>query len=114
MIKKLDNMRALPNQNTAEVPTADIQESLKILQFRYGRKVGFRPVVRRGVRFYSVEKRLYPESEIVSWIESGDRCGTASPLPGTGILAPSDRRPPDLGARKRPRAREHRLHDRTA
>ena len=50
----------------------DIQESLKILQFRYGRKVGFRPVVvRRGVRFYPVEGKLCSESEIVSWTETG-------------------------------------------
>ena len=114
MIKKLDNKQALPNQNSAEVPTADIQESLKILKFRYRRKVGFQPVVRRGVRFYSVERKLYPESEIVSWIESGDRRGTASPLAGADILARSDRRPPDLGARKRPRTTEPNLHDRTA
>ena len=50
----------------------DIQESLKILQFRYGRKVGFRPVAgRRGVRFYPVEGKLCSESEIVSWIATG-------------------------------------------
>jgi hypothetical protein len=48
----------------------DIQESLKILQFRYGRKV--RPVAgRRGVRFYPVEGKLCSESEIVSWIATG-------------------------------------------
>lgn len=52
--------------------TTDIQESLKILRFRFGRKVGFRPVIaRRGARFYPVEGKLYAETEIVSWIESG-------------------------------------------
>ena len=40
-----------------------IQESLKILRFRYGRKVGFRPVIaRKGVRFYPVEGKLCSES----------------------------------------------------
>ena len=50
----------------------DIQESLKILQFRLGRQVGFRPVVvRRGVRYYPVEGKLYAESAIVSWTDAG-------------------------------------------
>ena len=60
------------NQTAVKARAVDIQESLKILQFRYGRKVGFRPVVaRRGVRFYPVEGKLCSESEIVSWIETG-------------------------------------------
>ena len=50
----------------------DIQESLKILQFRFGRKVGLRPVVvRRSVRYYPVGGKLHAESEIVSWTEAG-------------------------------------------
>jgi hypothetical protein len=50
----------------------DIQELLRIFQFRYGRKVGFRPVaVRRGVRFYPVEGKLCSEMEIVGWTEGG-------------------------------------------
>jgi hypothetical protein len=45
---------------------ADIQESLKILQFRCGRKVGFRPVIARfGVAYYSVDGKLRAESDIV-------------------------------------------------
>ena len=60
------------NQTAVIARTVDIQESLKILQFRYGRKVGFRPVVvGRGVRFYPVEGKLCSESEIVSWTEAG-------------------------------------------
>jgi hypothetical protein len=51
-------------------PGLDTQESLKILQFRFGRKVGFRPaVVRRGVRYYPIDGKLRAESEIVSWTE---------------------------------------------
>ena len=39
----------MQNQIAVKVRAVDIQESLKVLQFRYGRKVGFRPVVaRRG------------------------------------------------------------------
>lgn len=62
----------MQNQNAVRVRAVDIQESLKILRFRYGRRVGFRPVtMRRGVRFYPVEGKLCSESEIVSWIEIG-------------------------------------------
>ena len=60
------------NQTAVIARTVDIQESLKILQFRYGRGVGFRPLfVRRGVRFYPVEGKLSSDSEIVSWTEAG-------------------------------------------
>ena len=56
------------NPTHAKTRALDIQESLKILQFRFGRKVGFLPVVaRRGVRYYPVDGALRPESEIVSW-----------------------------------------------
>ena len=59
------------NQTAVKARAVDIQESLKILQFRYGRKVGFLPVAgRRGVRFYPVEGKLCSESEIVSWTET--------------------------------------------
>ena len=55
------------NRTAGKTPALDIQESLKILQFRFGRKVGFRPVaVGRGVRCYSVDGKLRAESEIVS------------------------------------------------
>jgi hypothetical protein len=68
MIAKLNARQKLRNRTTVKVRAADIQESLKILQFRFGRKVGFRPVaVRRGVRYYPVEGKLRTESEIVSW-----------------------------------------------
>ena len=47
---------------------ADVQESLKILQFRFGLDVAFRPVVvRRGVRYYSVECKLRGESDSLRW-----------------------------------------------
>ncbi len=47
---------------------ADVQVSLKILQFRFGLDVAFRPVVvRRGVRYYFVEGKLRAESDILSW-----------------------------------------------
>ena len=60
------------NQTAVKARAVDIQESLKILQFRFGRHVGFRPVVvRRSVRYYPVEGKLYAESEIVSWTEAG-------------------------------------------
>ena len=60
------------NQTAVKARAVDIQESLKILQFRYGRKVGFRPVAgRRGARFYPVQGKLCSESEIVSWIATG-------------------------------------------
>jgi hypothetical protein len=60
----------LPNAPAAKTRTVDIQESLKILQFRFGRKVGFRPVVGgRGVRCYPVDGELRSEHEIVSWAE---------------------------------------------
>lgn len=56
------------NHTAAKSPALDIQESLKILQFRFGRTVGFRPVVvRRGVRYFPVDGKLRPESEIVRW-----------------------------------------------
>ena len=59
------------NQAAVKARAVDIQESLKILRFRYGRKVGFLPVVvGRGVRFYPVEGKLCSESEIVSWTET--------------------------------------------
>jgi hypothetical protein len=52
----------------AKTGAVDIQESLKILQFLFGRKVGFRPtIVGRGVRCYPVDGTRRPESEIVSW-----------------------------------------------
>jgi hypothetical protein len=51
-----------------------VQESLKILKYRFGREVGFRPVVvGRGVRCYPVEGKLRPESEIVTWTRGTDR-----------------------------------------
>ena len=60
----------MPNHNAAKSRTLDIQESLKILQFRFGRKVGFRPVVvGRGVRCYPVDGRLRAESEIVGLVK---------------------------------------------
>ena len=59
------------NQTAVKARAVDIRESLKMLRFRYGRKVGFRPVAgRRGVRFYPVEGKLCSESEIVSWTET--------------------------------------------
>jgi hypothetical protein len=58
----------LRNQAGVKARALDIQESLKILQFRFGRKVGFRPVVvGRGVRCYPVDGKVRAESEIVSW-----------------------------------------------
>ena len=49
----------------------DIQESLKILQFRFARKVGFQPaVVRRGVRYYPIDGEGRAESELVSFAGS--------------------------------------------
>ena len=72
MIRKLYGRQKLQNQNAVKARAVDIQESLKILQFRHKRKVGFRPVaVRRGVRFYPVEGKLCSETEIVSWTEAG-------------------------------------------
>jgi hypothetical protein len=60
----------LPSPTATKTRTADIQESLKILQFRFGLRVGFRPVVvGRGVRCYPVDGKLRAESEIVSWSE---------------------------------------------
>ena len=60
----------MPTQTAVKKRALDIQESLKILQFRFGRKVGFRPlVVRRGMRYYPVDGKLRAESEIVSWTE---------------------------------------------
>jgi hypothetical protein len=57
-------------RNQSATLSLDIQESLKILQFRYGRKVGFRPVVvPTGVRCYPVDGKLRAESEIVSLLE---------------------------------------------
>ena len=54
------------SRTAIKTPTLDIQESLKILQFRFGRKVGFRPwAVRRGVRYYPVDGKLLAESQII-------------------------------------------------
>jgi hypothetical protein len=59
-----------------QAPKADIQELLKILQFRYGREVGFRPVVvRSGLRYYPIDGKLRAESEIVSWTADTDPNG---------------------------------------
>lgn len=72
------------NQIAVKAQALDIQESLKILQFRFGRKVGFRPVVvRRGLRYYPVDGKLRAESEVVSWTEAGRSC--------RAFLAPSPR-----------------------
>ena len=72
MIRKLYGRHGLRNQTAVKARAVDIRESLKMLRFRYGRKVGFRPVAgRRGVRFYPVEGKLCSESEIVSWTEAG-------------------------------------------
>ncbi len=49
----------------------DVQESLKILRFRFRRKVAFRPTVLGGVRFYLVDGKLRPESEVLTWAASG-------------------------------------------
>ena len=58
------------SRTAIKTPTLDIQESLKILQFRFGRKVGFRPLaVRRGVRYYPVDGKLRADFEIVNWTE---------------------------------------------
>src|ERR1039457_4718606 len=47
---RLKGIRKVRSRTAIKTPTLDIQESLKILQFRIGRKVGFRPLaVRRGV-----------------------------------------------------------------
>ena len=71
MTRKLYAGLKLRNQTVVKAGAVDIQESLKILQFRYGRRVGVRPVaVSRGVRFYSVEGKPRAESEILSWIEA--------------------------------------------
>jgi len=52
----------LRNQTAVKARAVEIQESLKILQFRYRRKVGFRPVVvRRGVRYYPVKGKQRSE-----------------------------------------------------
>jgi hypothetical protein len=53
-------------------PPLDIQESLKILLFRFRRKVGFRPVMARGgALFYRIDGKLRVESEILLWARSG-------------------------------------------
>ena len=60
------------NQTAVKARAVDIQESLKILRFRYGRKVAFRPIaLHRGVRSYLIEGKLFSESQIVSWVEAG-------------------------------------------
>ena len=60
----------MSNHTLIKTRAADIQETLKILQFRFGLRVGFRPVVvGRGVRCYPVDGKLRTESEIVSWTE---------------------------------------------
>jgi hypothetical protein len=57
-------------QTAIKTQAPDAQESLKILKYRFGREVGFHPVVLgRGVRRYPVEGKLRPESEIVSLVE---------------------------------------------
>jgi hypothetical protein len=59
-------------QTTAKTRTTDIQETLKILQFRFGRTVDYRPVVRfGGIRYYLVEGKLQAESVILRWVEAG-------------------------------------------
>ena len=61
-------------QTAPKAQTLDVQESLKILKNRFGRKVGFRPaVVGRGVRCYPIDGKLRPESEIVTWTRGTDR-----------------------------------------
>ena len=53
-------------------PPLDIQESLKILRFRFRRNVGFRPVIGHdGACFYRIDGRLRVESEILLWAWSG-------------------------------------------
>jgi hypothetical protein len=61
----------LLDQTTLIARNSDIQELLKILQFRYGRRVGFRPVLRYGERFYPVDGRLCSEREILGWAKDG-------------------------------------------
>jgi hypothetical protein len=59
-------VRAMPLR-----PPRHIQESLKILRFRFRRNVGFRPVMGRGgARFYRINGKLRAESEILLWTES--------------------------------------------
>ena len=49
-------------------PPLDIQETLKILRFRFRRNVGFRPVIGHGgACFYRIDGRLRAESEILLW-----------------------------------------------
>ena len=58
-------------QTALKAQAPDVQESLKILKYRFGRKVGFRPaVVGRSVRCYPVDGKLRPESETVSLVEA--------------------------------------------
>jgi len=52
-------------QNALASPSLDIQEALKVLRFRLGRDVGFRPVKRAGMSYYSVDGKLRAELEIL-------------------------------------------------
>ena len=59
-------------QTAFKARALEIQESLKILQFRFGRKAGFRPVVvGSGVTYYAVDGKLRAESAIVASTEAG-------------------------------------------
>lgn len=55
----------------------DVQEALKLLQYRLGKEVSFRPVaVRGGFPVYRVGGRLFSEREILAWVASlGGRNG---------------------------------------
>ena len=49
----------------------DVQESLKLLQFRLGKEVTYRPVTRRcGHPLYKVDGRLLTEAEVLEWAKS--------------------------------------------
>ena len=57
----------LRNPTVVQTRASDVQESLKVLQFRFGKKVSFRPVVfSPGLTRYMVDGELRAESEIVS------------------------------------------------
>ena len=69
-VRNVTKKSKLPKHAAVNPKAADIQESLKILQFRFGHKVGFRPVIARlGVPYYRVDGKLRAESEIVSFVE---------------------------------------------
>jgi len=49
----------------------DVQEALKLLQFRLGNEVSFRPLgVRGGVLVYRVDGRVLSERDILGWVAS--------------------------------------------